>query len=76
MNTVNAPIGARRKAKTTSPLYQYDYGQVLIIKGVTLPSSYEVLFGQSGTELKPVLGDESGVSIPDEFLQICMGGRK
>ena len=68
MNTVNAPIGARRKVKT-NPLYQYDYGQILILKGITLPMSYEVLFGQSGTELKPVLGDENGVSIPDEFLQ-------
>lgn len=67
MNTINAPIGARRKVKT-NPLYQYDYGQKLVLKGVSLPTAYEVLFGQDGTELKPVLGNENGVSIPDEYL--------
>lgn len=67
MNTINAPIGARRKVKT-NPLYQYDYGQKLVLKGVDLPMAYEVLFGQDGTELKPVIGDENGVNIPDEFL--------
>lgn len=67
MNTTSAPIGARRVV-TTNPLWQYDYGQKLVIKGVDLPTSYEVLFGTTG-DLTPVLGDANGVDIPDALLQ-------
>lgn len=53
----------------TGSLYQYDYGQRLIIYGATLPETYEVHFSneQHGSS-KTVLGDSTGVTIPDEYL--------
>ena len=50
-------------------LYQYDYGQVLKFTDITLPSTYEVHFAQSGASTTvTVLGDENGVQIPDQYL--------
>lgn len=53
----------------TGNLYQYDYGQKLIIYGAVLPETYEVHFSneQYGSS-KTVLGDSTGVVIPDEYL--------
>lgn len=50
-------------------LWQYDYGQRLIISGVELPPAYEVHFAnaENGTS-KTVIGDDTGADIPDEFL--------
>lgn len=53
----------------SDPLYQFDYGQRLIIDGVDLPQTYEVHFsnaefGDSTTSL----GDNTGVDIPDIYL--------
>ena len=50
-------------------LFQYDYGQTLILEGVKLPIAYEVhfsnkLYGQSKTQI----GNSEGVAIPDEYL--------
>ena len=51
------------------PLYQYDYGQRLILSGVELPESYEVHFSNSETgSSKTSVGNATGVDIPDEFL--------
>lgn len=50
-------------------LFQYDRGQRLTFTGVDLPEAYQVHF--SNDELgrsKPVIGDTSGVDIPDEYL--------
>ena len=72
-NVVYASFGASRenmwKART-SPLWQYDYGQILKITGVTLPSNYEVHFSneKEGGTAKTVLGNADGVAIPDEYL--------
>lgn len=50
-------------------LYQYDYGQVLKFTDITLPSTYEVHFAQSGASTTvTVLGDSNGVQIPDQYL--------
>ena len=50
-------------------LYQYDYGQVLKFADITLPSTYEVHFAQSGASTTvTVLGDSNGVQIPDQYL--------
>ena len=50
-------------------LFQYDYGQKLIFKGVELPESYEVHFSNDEHgESKTSIGNESGVYIPDEYL--------
>lgn len=54
---------------TAEPLYQYDYGQILTFCGVDLPDSYEVHFAKEGdTQTVSVLGDSSGVLIPDMYL--------
>lgn len=54
---------------TAEPLYQYDYGQILSFCGVDLPDSYEVHFAKEGdAQTVSVLGDSSGVLIPDMYL--------
>lgn len=70
--TITAYIRAGQNEVTiTRPLTQYDYGQVLMFDGVTLPEAYEVVFSNSDTSDatgKSQIGDSEGVSIPDEFL--------
>lgn len=57
-------------ALASSSLYQYDYGQILKIEGVELPTTYTVDFCNSGvSETIPMVGDENGVAIPDDVLQ-------
>jgi len=53
-----------------SQAYQYDYGQILQIQGIELPTAYEVHFSnrQKG-ESKSAIGNSDGVIIPDEFFQ-------
>ena len=53
----------------SEPLYQYDYGQKLVLEGDNLPASYEVHFsnfehGESITQI----ADSTGVTIPDMLL--------
>lgn len=53
----------------TRPLYQFDYGQRLIIQGIDLPQAYEVHFANDmSNDSITQIGDESGVSIPDSML--------
>ena len=67
-NIVTAIAGEKPYIKT-DPVFQYDYGQMLVIDGVTLPESYEVQFGNTkGQNAKTVTGDSNGVAIPDEYL--------
>lgn len=68
-NVTLAVFGAGRSTATKS-LYQYDYGQVLQITGLTLPDVYEVHFGNDseGGTTKTSLGGPDGVVIPDEYL--------
>lgn len=51
-------------------LWQYDYGQILVVQGIELPNAYEVQFCNAGdsTTITSV-GDSTGVVIPDQFLQ-------
>lgn len=68
-NITKAHLDPRFVFKTT-PLYQYDYGQILNFEGVELPMAYEVHFSnndQKGTA-KTVIGNQNGVLIPDEYL--------
>lgn len=67
MNIITAAINSFGKS-TTCPLYQWDYGQILMITGITLPDAYEVNFAQ-GSETCTVIGTAEGVEIPDEYLQ-------
>ena len=70
MNKVIAAFGASRNAKTR-PLYQYDYGQILVLAGPKLPPSYEVHFSNQAESgrAKTMIGNADGVSIPDEYLR-------
>lgn len=54
----------------TSTIWQYDYGQVLVIDGLDLPEYYEVHFTDS-TESTAIIqiGSADGVAIPDDLLR-------
>ena len=59
----------RGQTSRAGELFQYDYGQKLLFAGVTLPESYEVHFSnQEHGSSKTMLGDATGVDIPDEYL--------
>ena len=61
---------AQGRWNQTDRLFQYDYGQKLILVGVDLPPAYEVHFANSmHGESKTSIGDSTGVEIPDEYLQ-------
>ena len=63
--TINKLFGSK-----TRPLYQYNYGQILAIDGVTLPETYEVHFSNAGSSNTiTMIGTPDGVSIPDELFQ-------
>ena len=53
-----------------SSLFQYDYGQKLVLDGFPLPDVYEVHFSntQKTGYTVTVLGDQEGVQIPDMCL--------
>ena len=54
----------------TAPLYQYDYGQVLMFDDITLPETYEVFFSNNITEPAYIsIGTSEGALIPDILLQ-------
>ena len=57
------------RATRTEPVYQHDYGQGLTFPDLALPAAYEVHFAVPGrAKALTVLGDETGVAIPDELL--------
>ena len=67
LNIVQADISQR--LCFTSPLYQWDYGQILLPTGVELPTAYEVHFAVPNTDTTmTVIGNADGVAIPDELL--------
>lgn len=54
----------------TKPAYQYDYGMILKFSGIDLPQAYEVHFSNTefcGESISQI-GDETGVTIPDEMF--------
>lgn len=68
-NTIRINLEKKTLNQAEESLYQGDYGQRLIIEGLDLPSIYTVHFGNSATgENKAMVGDETGVDIPDEYL--------
>lgn len=72
-NILKVVFGADRTSMEnyarSASLWQYDYGQKLLIEGVTLPMAYEVHFSNKrhGNSVT-VIGDDTGVDIPDEML--------
>ena len=69
-NTITIELPLKRgKVSKTIPLYQYDYGQKLIITDVELPSYYEVHFSnEMHGDAVTSIGDSTGVEIPDSLL--------
>lgn len=63
----------------TSGVWQYDYGQILQIEGITLPATFEVHFsdqdreGESLIQIGAVKGKTAQVQIPDSFLRKVAG---
>lgn len=54
----------------TNRLWQYDYGQKLVISGVDLPDTFEVHFCNRGDSTTTTqLGSDNEVEIPDIYLQ-------
>ena len=69
MNVIKAVFGTGRFAKT-APVFQWDTNDKLQFFGISLPTSYQVHFANSFSgDAVTVLGDESGVAIPPQFLQ-------
>lgn len=69
MNVCAAIFPCSSRSARATPLWQYDYGQILVFEGIELPAAYEVHFsneqyGESTTQI----GDEDGVVIPDAYL--------
>lgn len=52
-----------------SPVYQYNYGMILKITGIDLPTAYEVDFSNdvNGTSITQI-GNADGVTIPAQFF--------
>lgn len=67
-NTISLKLQRGMVARTGN-LFQYDYGQNLVLLGVDLPVSYEVHFSnEEHGNSKTSIGNSEGVVIPDEFL--------
>ena len=59
-----------RNSVRTDAVYRYDKGRVLIIDGLDLPASYQVHFSNSpSSPAKPIIGNSSGVLVPDDLLE-------
>ena len=70
-NTVEVEYCGGSKVIRTRSLTQYDYGQVLKIKGVDLPDTFEVHFSNSlDGEAVSMIGENGVVAIPDECLLV------
>lgn len=63
-------VASGRGYSVTSPIIKEDYGLVLKIEGVELPSTYQVDFSNDehhGTSVT-MIGDSDGVLIPSQFI--------
>ena len=65
-NIITAVFEAGACGTVTSPLFQWNYGQVLQFQGIDLPETYEVHFANTGEpETDPEIGGPNGVIIPN-----------
>ena len=69
-NIVTAVFVDDRTDARTIPIWQYDYGQILQISGVELPTPFQVHFSNTPAEGESVLalGEDGTVAIPDALL--------
>lgn len=63
-------IDGSKRYKIEGDLWQFDYGQKLIIEGLDLPGTYEVHFSNKEIygSTKTQIGTADGITIPDEYL--------
>ena len=62
------------RERTTEHLWQYDYGQIMIIEDLDLPENYQVHFCNDGdAETVTAIGNHDGVMIPDSLLKTGKG---
>jgi type IV secretory pathway VirB10-like protein len=70
-NIITVAVYPNRDVVTSTPIYRPDYGQILKITNVDLPTAYQVFFSNStaysGTA-KAMIGNADGVEIPTEFI--------
>ena len=69
-NNIISAVFSSSNITYTKPAYQYDYGMILKFSGIELPQAYEVHFSNTefcGESISQI-GDESGVTIPDEMF--------
>ena len=68
-NIITLHMERGKTTRSEEALFQYDYGQKVVLEGIELPSAYEVHFSNDDIgNSKTVIGDETGVDIPDEYL--------
>ena len=69
-NNISTAVFGGSRSTRTSPLHQWDYGQVLKFTGISLPGAYTVHFSNAPTQgnAKTQIGNAEGVIIPDEYL--------
>lgn len=70
-NIISVAVYPNRDVTTATPIYRPDYGQILKITNVDLPTAYQVFFSNStaydGTA-KAMIGNADGVEIPTEYI--------
>lgn len=71
INTITANFSNGGRQCITRKLFQYDYGQKVLIKGLTLPQSFEFHISNSNSPKASsniFLGNNNEIIIPDEYL--------
>lgn len=70
-NIITAVVNPANDVTVTTPIYRPDYGQMMLISGLELPTAYQVFFANSNEysdTAKGVIGDVNGVEIPTEYI--------
>ena len=71
INTITANFSNGGRQCITRKLFQYDYGQKVLIKGLNLPQSFEFHISNSNSPKASsniFLGNNNEIIIPDEYL--------
>ena len=68
LNEVNAVFAEGCTRIQTLPIYQYDYGQMLVIEGLDLPAAFQVHFSNDplGNESLERIGTNARAWIPND----------
>lgn len=71
LNILTAAFPEGATSITTSPLYQWDYGQVINITGLDLPAAFEAHYTHTRGcgYAKTQIGQDGSVPIPDRYLE-------